>query len=338
MILKHIIAKQRKVVCSNSYLSPSSSVSTEKAVHLHQINLANPVERAYYSEQLKKFECEFSYPLNVQTGSYFTIVHGKNEDNSSNADHGDYFSFFEQMGKPSYFVALAQNQSNDNNGDGDNKKNSNIVGAGCAVLIKPENHPPYWYLCDFKISQPWRQKGILLKMLLKYLLPNIIQSHRFMAINMSSRKLDSQETAQSLMAHNGLLRKLKKLFFFLPLNLEMINLYQCTRNNLPIEIEMKNPVIISNHGKKDFILYSNNEDKGQPWDVYHLTDKQNTNIKHYQKKDLNELSDEATILYVRKHNSNNSYDNENLNLNSQAVIISSGISSHIMDNIGTMHI
>lgn len=309
-------------------------------MHLHQINLLDEVERKEYSDKLKIFETSFSYPLNADTGSYFTIVHGTGCNNidihANETEATDYFSFFEQLGEPHYFVALNYlNSQVDTN-------TSEIVGAGCAILVKPDNHPPYWYLCDFKISKPWRQKGILLKMLGKYLLPNIIKSHRFVAINMSARKLEMNESSQSLTNHNGLLRKLKKLFFFLPVSMKVINLYQCTMNTLPES--MKERSIYSNHGKKDFILYENKQDSiGKPWDVYHLisrTDKDDIHntqdFKKYIKKQKSELSHEATILYIVDNKDKDSYPQQILN--SQAVIISSGVSSRILDNISTVHI
>jgi menaquinone-dependent protoporphyrinogen IX oxidase len=341
----------------------AARVVQAQAVYLHQINLADPVEREHYSHQLKEFESQFSYPLNVQAGSYFTIVHG-NDSNNDNDSHNhqnsaempqtDYFSFFEQMGEAHYFVALtSQSQSNYNDGNNDNDsyspnhKNVEIIGAGCAILISPDNHPPYWYLCDFKISKPWRQKGILFKILVKYLLPKIIKSHRFVAINMSNRKLGSGENTQSLMAQNGLLKKLKKLFFFLPVKMKMINLHQCTKNTLPENL--KHNAIYSNHGKKDFILYENQEDKmGNPWDVYHLVnthenkkdknDKENHKTDQFQKfikKDHHQIADTATILYVVDNTKDN---NPQQSLNSQAVIVSSGVSDEILDNLASMQI
>jgi hypothetical protein len=333
-------------IMTNLDTMKAARVVQAQAVYLHQINLADPVERDYYSHQLKEFESQFSYPLNVQAGSYFTIVHGNNNQNSAEMPQTDYFSFFEQMGEAHYFVALTpKSQSNYN--DSPNHKNVEIVGAGCAILISPDNHPSYWYLCDFKISKPWRQKGILFKMLVKYLLPKIIKSHRFVAINMSNRKLGSGENTQSLMAQNGLLKKLRKLFFFLPVKMKIINLYQCTKNTLPENL--KHNAIYSNHGKKDFILYENQEDKmGSPWDVYHLVnthenkkdknDKVNHKTDQFQKfikKDHHQIADTATILYVVDNTEDN---HPQQSLNSQAVIVSSGVSDEILDSLASMQI
>lgn len=304
-------------------------------IKLHQVDLNDTQSRHWYSEKLKEFEQQFSYPLNPQTGSFFKIVHGNNaSSNNSKIEHSDYFSFFEQMGEPLYLVATTSIKNRTNNFD-----EKQIIGAGCAILVKPKltgiNHPSYWYLCDFKIAPEFRGQGILGRMLLKYLFPNIFKSHHFLAINMSARKLTTKENTKSLVNHNGLLRKLKTMFAFLPsgIHMDVMNLHEWTKDTLPTEL--KTHQILSNQNKKDFVIYENTKDKiGMNWNVCHLA-KTSTLNENCNQSEIEVLDNEASLLYLVKNEEDN-YSVESLN--SQAVFIYSGISQTILAQITTAHI
>ena len=69
---------------------------------IHKVDLNNPSEKEYYSNELQKMENlkAFNYPLSKET---FCIKHGLGENNS-------YFDFFNQLGNNVHYVILHQQQ------------------------------------------------------------------------------------------------------------------------------------------------------------------------------------------------------------------------------------
>lgn len=123
-----------------------------------KVNLNNTEERFIYSEKLKEFEKEFSYPLGNES---FTIEHGiKN----------DYFSFFEQLGKVNYLVI---------------EDNNRIIGAVAVILRKLENNTKTWYLCDFKISKKYRGLNLYKKLMMRFFLNFYLINKTMYAVNMN---------------------------------------------------------------------------------------------------------------------------------------------------------
>ena len=78
-------------------------------ITVSQVDLANKENRLYFSNRLKDMEKEFSYPLG---NDVFFIKHGYKS-------HYDYFSFFEQLGEPYFFVI---------------EKESKTIGSICFIL------------------------------------------------------------------------------------------------------------------------------------------------------------------------------------------------------------
>lgn len=220
-------------------------------IKILQIDLKDKQKRQIYSQKLKDFEGQFSYPLG---DSRFKIEHG-------NVD--DYFSFFDQMGQTHYFVAEANNK---------------VVGAGCAVLRKSDDDKKYWYLCDFKIAPEYRGKKILEKMLAKYFLKCVVKSHRVVAVNMNNKPIEE----------NGLVKKIQKMFWFLDINVQWLNLHQWNKEQLLQEnIQVKD--VYTNIGKKDIVIDE------KCWDLYHIdhADNLDNNLDNnttYNRKKENKLS------------------------------------------------
>ena len=124
-----------------------------------RINLDKKEERFIYSEKLKEFEREFSYPLG-QTN--FSIKHGLKH---------DYFSFFEQLGQVHYLVIEEENK---------------IVGSICAILRQFDGCKKTWYLCDFKISKQYRGQSLYKKLMIKFFFRLYWKNKKMFCINMSS--------------------------------------------------------------------------------------------------------------------------------------------------------
>lgn len=223
-------------------------------IKISQINLNNKEIRKYYSEKLKDFENEFSYPLGSET---FKIRHG-------NVD--DYFSFFDQMGDTYYFVA---------------ENNNKIVGAGCAILRLSDDNKKYWYLCDFKITKEYRGKNILEKMLAKYFLKCVVKSHRVIAVNMNNKAIDE----------NGLVKKVQKLFWFLNIEVQWLNLHQWSKKDIQKEkVDVGN--LYTNIGKKDIII------KDNPLALYHVVSHKDSynNFDKFTKIAYDTLPEESAIM------------------------------------------
>jgi hypothetical protein len=173
--------------------------------------------RATYSQKLKEFEKEFSYPLGE---SSFSIVHGLNS-------KYDYFSFFEQMGKVFYLVI---------------EKNDQIVGAGCLIL-RTINNQKVWYFCDFKITKKCRGLKLLEKITVKYFLKFYLKSQRMISVNMKP------------VHKNSLVYKIKNIFKLFKISTQELYFFEWNIQDLEIEnIDFEDFYIITNINKKDIII------------------------------------------------------------------------------------
>ena len=127
-------------------------------IRAKKIDLQDKNERQKYSQKLKEFEKEFTYPLGNKT---FYISHGENS---------DYFSFFEKLGTPEFLIL---------------EDNNNLIGVVCLVL-RLMNGKKVWYACDFKISKEYRGKKLYRKWIWKFFVPFYLKCKNLFGINMSS--------------------------------------------------------------------------------------------------------------------------------------------------------
>jgi hypothetical protein len=235
-------------------------------VDIKKVDLTNSSQRQEYSDKLKAFESEFSYPLGEKS---FQIKHGF----TSNQDI-DYFSFFEQLGQVNYFVA---------------EKNNKVVGAGCSVLREDNQGHKYWYFCDFKITQENRGQKILEKMMAKYFLQHIVKTARFVAVNMTE---DEKE-------YNGLVKKIKQMFWFSKVQVDFFHLHQWQHNKDKLQEASELDNLIDN--QNSLSLYTNIDKKdividNQAMPLYHLV-KKNTSLDKFKKVSNEQLPQDATVMY-----------------------------------------
>lgn len=191
-----------------------------KEVFFKKLDLSNKEERKEYSLKLQYLEKQFVYPL---ADSTFRICHGLNS---------DYFSFFEQLGKPFFYVF---------------EKENNIIGCICFILRNIENEK-IWYICDLKVAKENRDKRILLSLYAKIYneLKNICPLFYF--VNMSPEK------------NNGLLFLSKKILFNFSIETKPIYFYQTNielfRKQNSIKLD-QSYLILNNRNKKDLIIDEN---------------------------------------------------------------------------------
>ncbi len=177
-------------------------------------------EYSSYSEQLKQFEAQFSYPLGEQE---FQIKHG--------AVDGNYFSFFQSLGQENVFVL---------------EHKCKLLGVGCAILRKVGTQS-FWYLCDFKLNKSVRGKNILVYLLIRYLIPFYCKSKNLVVINMSPPN------------NNWLVKKINSILFFLKLKIKPIYFYEWTLDEYEEVVrEIPEPfsdmALYTNYGNKDIMI------------------------------------------------------------------------------------
>jgi len=221
-----------------------------------KINLQNRRERETYSYKLKDLEKEFTYPLGDKE---FYISHGL---------YADYFSFFEQLGKPEFLVLE----------DGDN-----VIGVVCLIL-RTINGKQTWYACDFKISKAYRGQKLYRKWMWKFFLPYYIKCQLLFGINMSSPE------------NNKLWKHTQSIFKVFSIDVKPHYLYEFTANELGLLDDniINNYSLITNNGVKDIIV------EGNPVSLYHLVEKNHlkNNLPHYNIVDKNQLNDNDSIMLL----------------------------------------
>lgn len=231
-------------------------------IKIKRIDLTDINTRNTYSEKLKQFENDFNYPLGQKS---FFIKHGLGEE-------GDYFSFFEQMGEVHYLIA---------------EDNSEIVGAGCAVL-RELNGSKVWYLCDFKVKKEYRGKKILEKMTLKYFIPFYLKSRKMLFVNMSAPD------------NNGLVKKVCRIFKFLKLDVHELYFFEwCRETFVKDKMKLSQFQIMHNKGRKDIVI------DGESYHIFHLVNKDSSkNYSKFQTVEFNKINKKDTIMLCSTMNSN----------------------------------
>jgi GNAT superfamily N-acetyltransferase len=107
-----------------------------------------------HSQELLQNEQGIFYPLGEDS---FEIHHGEN-----------YFAFFKRLGKVVGYAALDKNE---------------IIGHGIGILRSIKGRKS-WYLCDLKVKESYRRKGIPFKIFKHAFLPHYFQCRRGYAISM----------------------------------------------------------------------------------------------------------------------------------------------------------
>lgn len=246
------------------------------SIAIYKVDLSGH-ERVLYSKELQEFESQFSYPLGQKR---FNIVHGA-------SDGCDYFSFFEQMGEVYYFVA---------------RNEEKIVGAGCAVL-RDGLEGTYWYLCDFKILKEYRGKGILEKMFKKYFIPCVIKSRKMMAVNMGDGSVSK----------NGLLSKLKRVFWMFNVQVKSLNFHTWTKDTVPRELS----VCYGNNGKKDLMI------DGKSLPLYHVNKEKIYDDMEFKGFDVDKLDSDVQLMACFEKDSDPYVDN----ISGSGIFISIGLNT-----------
>lgn len=217
-------------------------------VQIIPIDLNDRDLRAKYSASLQAMEEVFTYPLGQ---SQFMIRHGFGH------DRYDYFSYFEQLGQPHFYVL---------------ELDSKVIGSVCCVLREIEGQQ-VWYICDLKVipSAQFRKIPTSIYQLLHQELLSITDAFYF--VNMSPEK------------HNGLYKVAQRLMFNFSLKIQSYYIYEFTQENLE-----ENAIIAHNHGKKDIVI---NE---QTLDLYHVMNSACERCDHVQFIHKSQLTSNSVIM------------------------------------------
>lgn len=218
---------------------------TVRKVNIYDIN-----DRKISSLKLQDMEKEFSYPLGEKT---FFIKHGFNSENY------DYFSYFEQLGQP-YFYLI--------------EKDNNAIGCICFVLRNIENKKT-WYICDLKIIKEQQSKKItfMLYNLLKNELSSITSSFYF--VNMSPVK------------NNALFKIACKVLTGFDMEIQLLYIYEVDKNHH----FLKNKCIGSNKYKKDIVI----DNKSVP--LYHAINNIEDRTANIELFDLQEIEEDSIVMF-----------------------------------------
>lgn len=214
------------------------------------------MEREKYSYKLKEFEKEFTYPLGDKQ---FHISHGL---------YTDYFSFFEQLGKPEFLILE----------DGDK-----VIGVVCLIL-RNINGVESWYACDFKISKAYRGQKLYRKLMWKFFLPFYTKCQLLFGVNMSSPK------------NNKLWKHTQNIFKVFSIKAMPYYLYEFNAKEIGFlnDSIIDNYSIITNNGLKDIII------DGQSVSLYHLVEKSHlkNNLPQHKAIDVNTLKDSDAVMLL----------------------------------------
>ena len=240
---------------------------------IHKVDLNNPSEKEYYSNELQKLENlkDFTYPLGKET---FCIKHGLGENNS-------YFDFFNQLGNNSHYVILHQQQ---------------VIGTICLIYRHFENYindnnlktynkqmshnNNYFYICDYKILKEFRGRNITQKLFNQLFKENIKIINKFMFVNMIVPNKKQNK--------NGLISNVKMLFYIFNVNEKPLYLYEIKF------AEFKDFLNQNNLSENDYCFFSNDGKK----DIF-ISNKHHPIIHAIHKNDIVKIQDGKYIDYVQ---------------------------------------
>lgn len=220
-------------------------------ITINQVNLNDKEGRKALSVKLQAMEQEFSYPLGEQS---FFIKHG-----FGNQKY-DYFSYFEQLGTPYFFVIEKENR---------------VIGSICFILREVEQRK-VWYICDLKIIKEEQSKRILFMMynVLKTQLASITTSYYF--VNMSPVK------------NNGMFKIASQVLSGFNMDIQPLYIYEVKSDN---EL-LSGKTLAHNHGKKDIVI------NGRSTHLYHVVDDAVAGrTVDILSKDKKEIEEDATVMF-----------------------------------------
>lgn len=240
----------------------------------------------HLSLELQKFESTFNYSFSDT--EQFRIEHGK---------HGNYFSFFNKLGQPYFFIARSKHNKQVTKTIGNEtilikQKAGEIAAVGCSVLRKIKNKhgiaKDVWYICDLKVDEKYQGEHLPLKITQQVGLKRFLQCPRGFGICMNPP--NGQPKAAKIFKNHG-------PFFGLETNI--LNLYTLTYDQvIKLEQFIKHALVkygymhqhqkllyVSTTGFKDYIIFDTHSSR--PWNLLHIKpDDQSSNSASPQENGL----------------------------------------------------
>lgn len=218
-------------------------------------------------EKLKTFEASFIYPFGEEED--FKIMHGKK---------GDYFAFFNQLGKTHYYVATCKKDRTIKkiiNGQETvlERKAGEIAAVGCGVLrtlpTKNGKSIKAWYICDLKVGKDYRGEHLPL-LLVKKAIWKFFQCPRGFGICMNPQN-GKPKAAEIWRQHAPIKGSTYQTLTFYTLTKEQLLTYrEKIVQNLRIHGYMKegeNINFVSTTGMKDYEI--SNKEGSRSWQLLH---------------------------------------------------------------------
>lgn len=223
------------------------------------------------TNRLQRFEAEFLYPYS--DSEEFRIKHGK---------QGNYFAFFESLGKPYYYLAIARKSKQvvkiiDGEQITVDQQAGDIAAAACCVLRKvPSSNGKMiraWYICDVKVGRKYQGEHIPLLMIKKAGFWRYLQCPRGFAICMNPAV--GEPRAASIF---------KKHSTYTGVDTQTLNLYTMSSDQVEQMAPMLKEILVrhgymescqflisvSTSGMKDYEIIDTNTGESRPWLLRHL--------------------------------------------------------------------
>jgi hypothetical protein len=243
-----------------------------------------------YNINLKLFEISMRQKYSLGS-DYFTIDHGKN-----------YFRFFQRMGLVKYLIIQSD-------------QTKLIVGTACTVL-RSHGKNVYWYLCDLKIEESHRGKGLTQKLFLHLVKSFITISCRGYLVSMDP---DSKQIFHIL---NGVKSAIPFKLYATKLFIYSVDVVTMKQIEKFFQYAFDKVAYLSLNGIKDLVL----ESTGQPMVLYHLQHSGNADWQN--SIPLDKVPPNATIMFCLPNLSplKTVLDACNIDTNVTATIMHAGMS------------
>lgn len=224
------------------------------------------------NKELASFEQAFTYPFSTE--EHFHIQHGID---------GNYFEFFERLGKPYYYVAVCTQEGKIQKTAPSGKTleiehhRGEIAAAGCGVLrtipTRSGKTIPAWYICDLKVKASYQGERLPLFILQQVALGRLMQCPRGYGICMNPRV--GEPKAAVIFKKHGPFGRLQTQ----TLNLYTLSAAAAEKNSSLIQAALttlgyathdQHVVFRSTHGAKDYLITNEETDQNYPWKLFHL--------------------------------------------------------------------